>query len=596
MKIVCMAVKTHSINSGCKVLRLWQALAIIVAAAAAPALARTTDSGSGQIRAFSSPDGNYLAGLIAGAERDTGAAAMFFNAALNADPDNSQLMERAFVALLSNGDITKAADIAQRLVSQDADNSLAELVLGTAALQAKHFSQARADFQKAGASTDITAGLLTAWSYAGAGKMKQAVAAIKPLKQDRFKVFRDYHEGLIQELAKNPAKARPLLKEAYTADSGTLRIVDAWARFNDRHGDPAEAKRAYQAFDKLLPRHPMVRAALAQLAAGKTLKPLISSAQAGAGEVFYGLGAADGEENDALAALIYLRLALYLAPENDLARVTLADLYERLNQRETTIKIYKSVPKTSPLYENAEVQIALITDSLGRHAEALKLLTSIVAKSPHDIEALAALGNLQRVNKDFAAAAGTYTKALGKAGGEKLKTNWSLLYFRGICFQRMNKWPAAEADFKQALALFPNQPLVLNYLGYSWIDKGVHLHAGFKMLQKAVELAPNDGFIVDSLGWAYYKLGDYKDAERELEKAVQLKPADPTLNDHLGDVYWVLGHKLEAHFQWNYARDFGPKAKDLARILQKIAHGLPEPAKPAAAGQMTPSQPSKTGG
>jgi len=125
--------------------------------------------------------------------------------------------------------------------------------------------------------------------------------------------------------------------------------------------------------------------------------------------------------------------------------------------------------------------------------------------------------------------------------------------------------------------------MVLNYLGYSWVDRGMNLDEAFKMLRKAVELRPNDGYIVDSLGWAHYKLGRYEEALRDLEQAIELRPADPVINDHLGDVYWKTGRKLEAKFQWNHARDLKPEPEDLIKILKKIEYGLEEPANPATA-------------
>ena len=156
------------------------------------------------------------------------------------------------------------------------------------------------------------------------------------------------------------------------------------------------------------------------------------------------------------------------------------------------------------------------------------------------------------------------------------RSHWTLFYFRGISFERSKQWPRAEADFKKALELFPDQPLVLNYLGYSWVDKGINLDEAFKMLRRAVDLKPTDGYIVDSLGWAHYKLGHYDEALRELEKAIELKPADPVVNDHLGDAYWRNNRKVEAGFQWNHARDMNPEADDLPNILKKIETGLPD--------------------
>ena len=506
-------------------------------------------------------------------------------------------MERAFVAELSDGDMDDAFSVARQLVKLDENNGLAQLVLGVKAMGDKRYAAARVHFAKGGAKTDVTANLLIAWTYAGVGDTKRAIDTLSRFNQPRFKIFREYHEGLIDEFAGSAADARTHLKAAYDSDPETLRIVDAWARFSDRAGDATEAKRAYQAFDQLLPRHPLVKSALSDLAAGKKLDPLIRSAQGGAAEVFYGLGAAGGQDSDELPAMIYLRMALYLAPHNDLATVTLADLYERLKQHETAIEVYQTLARTSPLQINGEVQIGLIDDELGQHDEALKTLSAVVAQHPDDVDAITALGNLQRSQKNYTAAAASYTTALDKSGGPSVKSNWTLLYFRGISNERLNHWPAAEADFKQALTLFPDQPLVLNYLGYSWIERGMNFDAAFKMVQKAAELRPDDGYIVDSLGWAYYKTEKYDDAERVLERAVQLQPADPVVNEHLGDAYWQVGRKLEAHFQWNHARDLGPDKEDLPRILQKIAHGLDQPSRPAAAGnQPSTQQPAKTGG
>ena len=157
-----------------------------------------------------------------------------------------------------------------------------------------------------------------------------------------------------------------------------------------------------------------------------------------------------------------------------------------------------------------------------------------------------ALGNILRARKQFAECAEAYSKAHRAASPSPSKPNWLIFYFRGICYERSKQWPKAEADLKKALELFPDQPHVLNYLGYSWVDQGINLDEGMKMIRRAVEQRPDDGYIVDSLGWAYYRLGNYEEAVKHLERAVELKPEDPTINDHLGDAYWKVGRKLEA--------------------------------------------------
>jgi Flp pilus assembly protein TadD len=212
-------------------------------------------------------------------------------------------------------------------------------------------------------------------------------------------------------------------------------------------------------------------------------------------------------------------------------------------------------------------------DALDRAEEAEKHLGALIKQRPDDLEAIMALGNVQRGHKKFADCAGTYTKGVETLAKPE-KPNWVLFYFRGICYERSKQWPKAEADLKKALDLFPDQPHVLNYLGYSWIDQGTNLDDGMAMIKKAVQQRPDDGYIVDSLGWAYYRIGNYEEAVKQLERAIELKPEDPTINDHLGDAYWRVGRVLEARFQWAHARDLKPDPEELPKIEQKLKNGL----------------------
>ena len=538
-----------------------------------------------------SVSGNYLSALVAGADRDTAAASAYFREVLRADPRNPTLIERAFVASLANGDVDDALDLGRRLVKADPTNGLAHLALGIGQLKQGHWVAARREFALGGTGRerDVTATLLTAWAYAGQGNEKQALAAIDGLKDTGFGVFREYHAALIADMANDLPEAVKRFKAAYASDKTILRLVEAYARFEARHGAKDEAEHALAAYQDVLPHHPLIEADLADLKADKPLPPLIRTAQEGAGEVLYGLGAAGGRQGDELAAMVYLRLSLYLAPQNALATVTLADIYARLKQNQAAIAIYNSVPQSSPLRDNADVQIGLTLDAMGKPDEAIKTLKDIVAKHPHDLDALTTLGNVEREQKQYGAAATSYTQALDTLPMDD-KGAWTLLYFRGIAYERNKEWPKAQADFQRALALEPDQPLVLNYLGYSWVDRGENLDEAFAMLRKAVAERPEDGFIVDSLGWADYRLGNYAEAVKELERAIGLKPGDPTINDHLGDAYWRVGRKLDAQFQWNHARDLNPEPGDLPGILDKIQHGLPNVAPAAAAeGQIPPT-------
>ncbi len=538
-----------------------------------------------------SPAGNYLAALIAGADHDTTAAATFFREALRFDPRNPQLLERTFVAALSNGNMLDGFTLADRLVARDPSNGLAHLTLGIKALKNRNYSLARSQLSKGGPGQqrDVTATLLSAWSYAGSGDEKKAIEVCDRLREDNFAVFRNFHAGLIAQEMGDAAEAGRRLAAAYAGDKNTLRLVDAYGRYLSSTGDNAAALKVYQDFDQALPNHPIISAALADLQAGKTLEPLIRSADQGAAEVLYGLGAAGNRQGDEVAAMVYLRLSLYLAPKNALSLITLADIYDRLKQNSEAIAVYESVPNASVLRTTADIQIAQLLDNLGKKDESAKYLQEIVSEHPNDEDALQALGNAQRGDKKYGLAAETYTKALA-ATKKPHKAEWPLYYFRGISYERDKQWDKAQADFREALKLYPDQPLVLNYLGYSWVDRGENLDEAFKMLHKAVELRPSDGYIVDSLGWAYYKLGKYDEAAKELERAIDLKPGDPTINDHLGDAYWRVGRKLDALFQWNHARDLGPEPDDKAKILAKIEHGLPPEKTPEAADNKTESK------
>ena len=503
-------------------------------------------------------------------------AEAYYREALRIDPRNPDLLARTFTAALSNGDEQSADILAERLLIRDPTNNLARLATAVHAIEQGQYAAARTQLATGDPrSRDMTTALLMAWCFAGQDDLRRALDTLDRIRDPSVAAFRDYNAGLISLQLGNSSEARRRLKSAYEADKNTLRFADAYARFLAAHGDVDGAKNVYRGFSALAPHHPAVERALADLSAGRVPDPLVRNPKEGAAEVLYGLGAAGSRQGDELPALIYLRLSLYLRPSSDLTAVTLANLFERMKRTEQAIAAYRQVPATSPFREDADIQSALLLEGIGKADEAMQRLTEIVANRPNDVDALSSLAGLQRSAKKYPEAAATYDRAIAAVGIPQ-RDNWTLFYFRGICFERDKQWPKAEADFRKALELYPDQPLVLNYLGYSWVDQGVNLEEAFKMLRRAVELQPDDGYIVDSLGWAHFKLGQFAEAAETLERAITLKPADPVLNDHLGDAYWRVNRRTEAHFQWNHARDMGPEPEDLPGILKKIEVGLPE--------------------
>ncbi len=530
------------------------------------------------------PAGNYLAARHAGVERDAGAAATYYLNVLKTDPRNADLLSRAFISVLTGGEVDQAGKLADKLLQIDRTDRIARLVIGVRALKQRQYTTARQNLSQSvrGPVTDLTAALLSAWALAGAGDQRGAIDAIDRLTgPDLYGIFKDLHAGLILDLANNKKEAGKRYERAYKADPTALRTVEAYGRYLSRIGNKEEALKVYRQFDKALPDHPLIKQEMKAVADGEKLPLLVDSAQAGAAEALYGIGATIGRQGGQDPALVYLQLALYLEPSHPMALLSLADLYEALKKPDLAIKAYEHVPSSSPLARNAEIQLAVDLDALERTDEAKKRLDHVIAEYPNDTEALLALGNIQRGRKEFAACGDTYGKAIATVPNLQ-KNNWVMFYFRGICNERSHQWSLAEADMKKALELFPEQPLVLNYLGYSWVDRDMHLEEAMDMIHRSVEQRPDDGYIVNSLGWAYFRTGNYDDAVKNLERAVLLKPDDPTINDHLGDAYWRVGRTLEARFQWSHAKDLKPEPEDLPKIEAKLKDGLPEQHAPAA--------------
>jgi tetratricopeptide (TPR) repeat protein len=530
--------------------------------------------------------GSYLAARHASVERDSNSAATFYRSALRTDPKNNDLLDRAFISSLADGDIDEAVKLAERILTVDKSNRVARLVLGVRDLKAKKYAAAQLNINQSirGPVTDLVATLLSGWASYGAGDTKAAVAGIDKLTgPEWYPIFKDLHAGLILELAGKEKDAGTRFERAYKLDDSMLRVADAYARWLSRYKDDPAATGIYEAFDKKLPRHPLVLEGLRETKAGKKLPPLVDSAQAGAAEALYGIGAMLTRRGGEDLALVYLQLSLYLAPNHPLALLSLADLYESVKKPAMAIKVYERMPASSPLKRNAEIQLATNLDAADRSDEAIKILKGVTSADSKDIEAIMALGNIERGRKKFADCVDTYSKGIDALPDANDKTNWVYYYYRGICEERSKQWSKAEADMRKALDLQPEQPHVLNYLGYSWVDQGINLDEGMKMIKRAVDQRPDDGYIVDSLGWAYFRIGNYEDAVKNLERAIDLKPEDPTINDHLGDAYWRVGRTLEAKFQWAHARDLKPEPEDLPKIEAKIENGLPDDTPSSAA-------------
>lgn len=558
--------------------------------------------------------GNYLAARSAIISQDIPAAADYFDRAHLLDPENRELLARAFLLHLSSGDIGRAAELATVILDKDKNDRLSRFVLAVRALRNQRYKTARELLEggSAGADSDITAGLLSAWAAQGAGDTAKALDILSKLKgADWYDVFRNFHGGLIADVAarrletskkaaertseeakKWRGEATRQLLAAYKADPYGLRLMEAEARSLARQGEKDQAIAVLDDFLSRNPENPIAKSLKADIEGKRAVAPLVRDARRGAAEVLLGLGSALARDDGQDIAAIYFNLAVYIDDDNGLALLSLADLMDQMKRPERAVTLYERVPHNSPMRRAADLQEALALDDLGESEKALLSLDNVLKTNPRDVDALVSKGNILRVKKRFGEAASIYDAAIA-AIGDVQPRQWSLYFFRGISLEREKKWDLAERDLRHALELQPERPEVLNYLGYSLVDRHEKLDEALTMLHRAVELRPDDGYVIDSVGWAYYRLGNYEEALKWLERAIEKKPGDPVINDHLGDIFYRLGRTLEARFQWSHARDLNPEPEDLAVISEKLRSGeLPnaDAATPSTTQAGTPGQ------
>ena len=532
--------------------------------------------------------GTYLAARTADVAKDIPNAAAFYRSALKSDPENLFLVERALILTAAAGEMEAALGFATDLLAAAPTSPVARLVLAVEELRQGRFAEAGAILEASGGGVlaDLTDALLLAWTRFGEGEVDLAVDGLRKLEgEEWYEPFKLLHIGYIALASGRVDEALEALGEARELDANAVRVTEAYARALAIAGRQEEAVAALEDFLARFPDNALARAALEDVRSGEGAAAAVATPLQGAAEALAGIGAAVGQEGGVEVASLYLRLSLYLEPETagGLAALSLGNLLDANGQGEAAIEAFRSISPEAPFRSLGLLRAALALDRLDRTEEAEKAFKEAVRRSPDDVQTYISYGNMLRGRERFAEAGEIYSEAI-KRVPEPTEADWSLFYFRGIAHERTKQWDKAEADFRKALELHPDQPLVLNYLGYSWVDMGQNLEEALEMIRKAVELRPTDGYVVDSLGWAYYQLGRYDEAVTELERAVSLRPDDPVIHDHLGDAYWKAGRLLEAQFQWRHARDFGAEGEELELILKKIAEGrLIEDQKDAAA-------------
>nr|WP_244425143.1 tetratricopeptide repeat protein [Pseudaminobacter salicylatoxidans] len=548
---------------------------------------------------ISSLSGAYLAARVAEVDNDLDGAITYYKRALAFDTENRDIQQSLMLALIAQGRFDESLPYAEKLKTVPEVERFSRLALAIDAIRKKDY-KASQTLLKLAVESDLDrliASVMTAWSMAGDGETDEALSYLKKLQgPDWYSLFTTYHRALIADVAGNSQRAdkiyQSVLDDAASGGAAPetwLRAAEAYAGSLAHRGEKKKALAVLDKADEFASGRISLIALRDKIEKDEPVAQLVTTPADGSSEILVDLATALNRGGGEPFVRLYLQYALALKPDSDVSLLQLAAVAEQQENAQEAIDLYRRIPAGSPLKRAADLQLGLNLADLKKSDEAIDHLRKLLDEAPDDMRAYLALGGVYASIQDYRAAADIYDKAV-----ERLKTpeksDWNIFYQRGIAYERLKEWPKAEPNFREALKLMPDQPQVLNYLGYSWVDMDLNLEEGLAMIRKAVDLRPSDGYIVDSLGWAYYKLGRFDEAVTELERAVSLKPDDPVLNDHLGDAYWRAGRKLEATFQWNHARDMKPEPDVLASVLKKLSQGLPPlegkaaaqaPAKPA---------------
>ncbi|MEH6738409.1 MAG: tetratricopeptide repeat protein [Sulfitobacter sp.] len=525
--------------------------------------------------------GSYLAGRSAALHNDYALAARYYASALARDPGNVEMMDNATLSYLALGDVTKALPLGKAIVASGQRSQAARMVISAGLAADGSFAElATLEIRTDGVNPWLD-GLVKAWALIGLDDVDGAIAQFDSISTDAGMAgVIAFHKALGLATVGRYAESEAVFAGGTLgAAARTRRGVIAHAEVLSQLGRNADA---IQVIDKTFngATDPELDILIAKLntdaAVPFTHAP---TARAGLAEVYYTFAALlRAERASDYYTLLYARVARYLRPDHVDALLLTADLLEDLGQYELAIKEYRAVPADDSAYHVAELGRAAALRRLEKADQAIEVLEQL-SRSHGDLAVVhSTLGDTLRAQDEDQAAIKAYTRALDLTAQGDTR-GWFLHFSRGIAYSQDGDDVAAEADYRAALAINPDQPQVLNYLGYSLVEEQRKLDEALDMIERAVAASPDSGYIVDSLGWVYYRLGRYDEAVVQMERAVELEAVDPVVTDHLGDVYWAVGRKREAQFQWQRALSFVQFSQtdteaEPDRIRRKLEVGL----------------------
>ncbi|WP_377066485.1 tetratricopeptide repeat protein [Roseovarius ramblicola] len=529
--------------------------------------------------AAQTPSGAYLAARHARAQGDVAAAAQYYAQVLTRDPGNPAILENAAFAYMALGQTDRAAAVARKLEAEGAKSHAAQIPLIVEAVRNEDWDGLIARIEAGRGAGDLADGMIAAWAEIGRGDMSAALARIDAVAGERgMRGFSLYHKALALAVAGDFEAADAVFSgESDGPVQRTRSSVLAWVQVLSQLG---ETERALAILDDSFGTEPgpEVAALRARLEAGETVPfTLVEGPRDGVAEVFLSLARALRQDADNEFVLIYGRAAEAIDPGRVHATIIAAETLQSMRQYKLAIAAFASVPRDHPAFYTAELGRAEALRATGKPDAAAEVLAQLAARFPDIVEIHVAAGDLHREQEEYEAAIAAYDRAIALLEARDTP-NWFVRYVRGIAHERLDNWPEAEADFRRALELNPDHPQVLNYLGYTMVEKGMNLDEALGMIERAVAAQPDSGYIVDSLGWVLYRLGRYDEAIGHMEHAAELMPTDPVVNDHLGDVLWAVGRETEARFQWRRALSLHKTTPspdlDPERVRRKLEVGL----------------------
>ena len=522
------------------------------------------------------PYGEYLAGLHAAIHNDLSAAAEFHEKALALDPENRMILRKSFTIFIGAGKYEAAQKTARKLTELNISDSMVQMFLFLEQVKAGSYDAALFNLDNIGDAGvyGLFKPLFKTWVLLAQGNEVQAENNLQKLLAEKgFRNFKKFHAGLFYDFIGKTQLAEKMYSQSLVvSDALSLRTVEAYGILLRRLGRDGDARQLYQNYLEKAPANTILQRALDDLENSVAARSYITSEKDGIAEIFYTAAVFLMQDNFRLPARTYLRFAEYMEDDFYIADFLLGQIFEADKYFEGAMESFGRIPVDHPLHFSAKLQMAWVLEKMGKLDEAIAAMEQLSRDFPEEKEIFGALGDINRMHSRFKEAGVAYTKYIDAIKTPK-EQHWSIFYTRGIVYEQAKKWPLAEKDFLKALELRPDQPQVLNYLAYSWVDMGINIKKARIMLERAVELRPYDGYIIDSLGWALYRMGDMPKAVEYLEKAVLLQTDDWAINDHLGDAYWAVGRKYEAKFQWRHALSLKPDEDIIIKIKNKIRDG-----------------------